>query len=107
MFVLVYVNDIIIASSDEKATTHLLCQVSHEFALKDLGDLHYFLSIEVQKVSDGIILTQHKSASDLLQKTSMENCKPVLSPMSTSKNYLYLKALHWDIMILPNTGVYW
>jgi hypothetical protein len=50
-----------------------------------MGDLHYFLSIEVQKVSDGIILTQHKYASDLLQKTGMDNCKPVSSPMSTSE----------------------
>jgi hypothetical protein len=47
IFVLVYVDDIIVASSDEKANAHLLRELSHEFALKDLGDLHYFLDIEV------------------------------------------------------------
>jgi hypothetical protein len=85
MFVLVYVDDIIVASSNKKAIEQLLHKLSHEFALKDLGDLHYFLGIEVQKVSDGIILTQHKCASDLLQKVGMDNCKLVSSPMSTSE----------------------
>jgi hypothetical protein len=28
-----------------------------EFALEDIGDLHYFLGIEVNKVRDGIIVT--------------------------------------------------
>jgi hypothetical protein len=45
MFVLVYVDDIIVASSSKKATEQLLHKFSHEFALKDMGDLHYFLGI--------------------------------------------------------------
>jgi hypothetical protein len=66
MFVLVYVDDIIIASSSQKATEQLLHKLNLEFALKDPRDLHYFLGIEVHKVSDGIVLTQEKYASDLL-----------------------------------------
>jgi histone deacetylase 1/2 len=50
MFVLVYVDDIIVVSSTEKATDTLLKELQNEFALKDLGDLHYFLGIEVSKV---------------------------------------------------------
>jgi histone deacetylase 1/2 len=60
MFVLVYVDDIIVASSVPSATTALLKQLNEEFALKDLGDLHYFLCIKVSKARDGIILTQEK-----------------------------------------------
>jgi hypothetical protein len=85
MFVLVYVDDIIVASSSQHATKHLLHQLSQEFTIKDLGDLHYFLGIEVHKVSNGIILTQDKYASDLLQKVGIRDCKPVNSPMSTSE----------------------
>jgi hypothetical protein len=85
MFVLVYVDDIIVASSSQQATKHLLHQLSQEFTIKDLGDLHYFLGIEVHKVSNGIILTQDKYASDLLQKVGIRDCKPVNSPMSTSE----------------------
>jgi histone deacetylase 1/2 len=47
IFVLVYVDDIIVTSSSNKAITSLLQDLSSTFALKDLGDLHYFLGIEV------------------------------------------------------------
>ena len=45
LFVLVYVDDIIVASSSQEATDALLVDLQHEFALKDLGGLHYFLGI--------------------------------------------------------------
>jgi hypothetical protein len=67
IFGLVYVDDIIVASSNQKVIEGLLCQVNQEFALKDLGNLHYFLSIEVPKVTDGTILSQEKYASHMLQ----------------------------------------
>ena len=66
MFILVYVDDIIVASSTEKATAALLQDLREEFALKDLGDLHYFLGIEVSKVREGIVLRQSKYANELL-----------------------------------------
>ena len=47
MFVLIYVDDIIVTSSSNDAITKLLKNLGSEFALKDLGDLHFFLGIEV------------------------------------------------------------
>lgn len=85
MFVLVYVDDIIVASSTEKATAALLHDLKAEFALKDLGELHYFLGIEVNKVRDGIILTQEKYATDLLKRVNMGECRPVTTPMASSE----------------------
>jgi hypothetical protein len=67
MFVLVYVDDIIVVSSVPSATSALLKKLNEDFALKDLGDLHYFLGIEVSKVRDGILLTQEKYTNDILQ----------------------------------------
>jgi histone deacetylase 1/2 len=55
IFVLVYVDDIIVASSCQNATAALLKDLQMEFALKDLGDVHYFLGIEVKKVQDGLL----------------------------------------------------
>jgi hypothetical protein len=89
VFLLVYVDDIIIASSSEQATKALLQDLQKEFALKDLGDLHYFLGIEVTKIKNGLLLTQEKYASDLLQRVGMSNCKPVATPLSTSENSLH------------------
>jgi hypothetical protein len=57
MFVLVYVDDSIVASSSQDATSCLLKNMEEDFALKDLGDLHYFRGIEVTNVKDGIMLT--------------------------------------------------
>ncbi|KAK1609824.1 hypothetical protein QYE76_033497 [Lolium multiflorum] len=46
----------------------LLRDLNKNFAIKDLGDLHFFLGIEVKKLNDGLLLTQEKYATDLLDK---------------------------------------
>jgi hypothetical protein len=85
IYLLVYVDDIIITISSPAAVNALLSDLKKDFALKDLGDLHYFLVIEVKKVSDCIMLSQHKYASDLLCMTGMFHCKLVSTPMSSSE----------------------
>jgi histone deacetylase 1/2 len=42
------VDDIIVASSSQEATTALLRDLEKDFALKDLGNFHYFLGIQVK-----------------------------------------------------------
>jgi hypothetical protein len=56
IYLLVYVDDSVITSSPP-AVNALLADLKNDFAIKDLGDLHYFLDIEVKKVADGILLT--------------------------------------------------
>jgi histone deacetylase 1/2 len=46
-FMLVYVDDIIVASSSQEAVDALLRDLEKDFAIKDLGELHYFLGIQV------------------------------------------------------------
>jgi hypothetical protein len=65
IFMLIYVDDIIVASSSSIATDALLKNLRKEFALKDLGDLNYFLGIEINKVNDGLVLSQCKYARDI------------------------------------------
>ncbi|XP_073360778.1 uncharacterized protein [Aegilops tauschii subsp. strangulata] len=85
IFVLVYVDDIIVASSSQSATNALLHDLSSEFALKDLGDLHFFLGIEVKKIQDGIVLNQEKYANELLVRMGMKDCKPSPTPLPSSE----------------------
>jgi hypothetical protein len=73
------------ASSSSVAADTLLQELRGEFALKDLGELSYFLGIEVNKVRDGLLLTQGKYALELLEKARMMNCMSV-STLSTSEN---------------------
>ena len=85
MYVLVYVDDIIVASSGPEGTARLLQALRSEFALKDLGELHYFLGIEVSHMKDGILLSQGKYSNDILRRTGMLNCKPCSTPMTTTE----------------------
>jgi histone deacetylase 1/2 len=63
----------------------LLHDLGLAFALKNLGPLHYFLGIEMNKVHDGIVLSQEKYANDLLNRVNMKICKPVDTPLSVSE----------------------
>jgi hypothetical protein len=84
MFMLIYVDDIIVASSSPEATQCLLKTLKSDFELKDLGELHYFLGIEVAKLGEGMLLSQAKYSNDVLRRTGMLNCKPANTPMSNS-----------------------
>ena len=85
IFMLVYVDDILLQVHHKDATKALLEDLRRDFALKDLGDLHYFLGIEVKKVKDGIVLSQEKYVSDVLKRAGMMNCKVSNMPLSTSE----------------------
>jgi len=67
MFVLDYVDDIIVGSSSHEATNALLKELEREFAPKDLGDIHYFLGIEVKRSRDGLKLSQERYVVDVVQ----------------------------------------
>jgi hypothetical protein len=71
MYLLVYVDDIILISSSESATTRLVTALSADFAMKDLGKLHYFLGLEVTHCDAGLTLTQQKYSMDLLRRSGM------------------------------------
>jgi hypothetical protein len=83
-FLLVYVDDIIVASSSLSAATDLLHNLQSEFALKDLGTLHYFLGIEVSHAKEGLYLSQKKYTTDVLQRVGMLSCKSASTPLSCS-----------------------
>jgi hypothetical protein len=82
MYMLIYVDDIILVSSSTEAITTLMKDLKESFALKDLGDLHYFLGIEARKVHNGLVMSQEKYARELLQRTNMSLCKPTSTPLA-------------------------
>jgi histone deacetylase 1/2 len=85
IFVLIYVDDIIVISSSDHAISALLKDLNAHFAIKDLGDLHFFLGIEVKRTADSLLLTQAKYAHDLLAKVGMLGCKSAPTPLSPSE----------------------
>jgi hypothetical protein len=85
IFMLIYVDDIIVTSSSPDAVTALLKDLRTDFALKDLRELSYFLGIEVSPRQGGVVLSQGKYASDLLNKVGMIKCKISPTPLSATE----------------------
>ena len=84
IYMLVYVDDIVIAGSCPRAVDRLLRTLAGSFPIKDLGRLSYFLGIEATYNPGGMVLSQRKYADDLLHRAHMENCKEVSTPMSVT-----------------------
>jgi histone deacetylase 1/2 len=55
-YLLVYVDDILLTGNNAILLQHLIQLLSSEFKLRDLGDVHYFLGIEVQCTGLGLML---------------------------------------------------
>jgi Reverse transcriptase (RNA-dependent DNA polymerase) len=81
IILLVYVDDIIITGTHHALIAHIIQQLQARFVIKDLGSLHYFLSIKVLSNSRDIHLCQQKYVCDLLKRTNMYESKSSPSPI--------------------------
>lgn len=84
VFVLVYVDNILVTGPNSQACKDTISQLSALFSIKDLGHLHYFLGIEVKRSSFGIFISQTKYILDLFKKAHMDGAKPCTTPFNTS-----------------------
>lgn len=82
---IIYVDDMVITGSDEEEMARLRNNLFQEFEMKDLGNLQYFLEIEVQRSPQGIFISQRKYVLDLLAETGMLDCRPSDTPMAANQ----------------------
>ncbi|XP_019154611.1 PREDICTED: uncharacterized protein LOC109151149 [Ipomoea nil] len=85
MALLVYVDDIVVASADLESIQGVKTQLNERFQIKDLGPMKYFLGLEVARHTKGIAVCQRKYALELLDDTGFINSKPVYSPTVLSQ----------------------
>ena len=83
MFVVaVYVEDIVLAGKSDRKMSEVKNALASRFDVKDMGELHYFLGVKI--IQDGKVwIGQPAYAESILQKFSMENAKPVSTPVDT------------------------
>lgn len=68
LYVLVYVDDLLIGGTDPEAITKFKGYLSQCFKMKDLGLVKYFLGIEISRAPEGIYLSQRKYALDIVKE---------------------------------------
>jgi len=81
---LVYVDDIVLASNSLDEIDHLKSSLHSHFHIRDLGKLKYFLGLEVAHSSTGLPLCQRKYCMDLISDASLFNSKSSFTPMDPS-----------------------
>ncbi|KAD7478926.1 hypothetical protein E3N88_02062 [Mikania micrantha] len=77
----VYVDDLIVTGSSSQKTRNFVKQMESKFEMINLGLLSYYLGIEVEQGTSGIVLKQSSYARKLLDMTQMQDCNPCRYPM--------------------------
>ncbi|XP_038701799.1 uncharacterized mitochondrial protein AtMg00810-like [Tripterygium wilfordii] len=85
--VLIYVDDMIVTGNNPSSLQQFVLRLNNQFALKDMGSLHHFLGVEVQRDVTGMYLTQTRYIEDLLKRAGLENTKPCPTPAAIGKHY--------------------
>ncbi|KAJ9707528.1 hypothetical protein PVL29_002525 [Vitis rotundifolia] len=84
MFLLVYVDDIIIIGTSSQQVQRFITTMAHCFSHKDLGPLAYFLGVEAIHTSSDLFLSQYKYIRDLLEKHNMLGAYAISILMSST-----------------------
>uniref|UniRef100_A0A1J3G9F4 Copia protein n=1 Tax=Noccaea caerulescens TaxID=107243 RepID=A0A1J3G9F4_NOCCA len=77
-----YVDDIIVTGSNMEKIETFKEEMKSEFEMTDLGELSYFLGMEVKQNEEGIFLSQENYAQKLLKKFGMQDCKSLSTPLT-------------------------
>ncbi|KAI3796959.1 hypothetical protein L1987_39646 [Smallanthus sonchifolius] len=82
-YLLLYVDDIVLATSSDDLRQQLMLKLASEFAMKDLGPLSFFLGISVKRQKDTLFLSQQTYVNEIVQRAGLESCNSVTTPVDT------------------------
>jgi Reverse transcriptase (RNA-dependent DNA polymerase) len=83
VIILIYVDDLVVTSNNPTLVQSVIDKLKAQFSIRDLGNLHYFLGIEMSANQYGLVLSQTKYLLDLLARVTISTYKPCLTPMVT------------------------
>ncbi|CAL1387707.1 unnamed protein product [Linum trigynum] len=78
---LIYVDDVLLAGNDMEFISRVKKFLHQHFSIKDLGNLRYFLGIEVTRSPHDIVLSQQKYTLDILSDVGITACRPSAFPV--------------------------
>ena len=84
LIVQIYVDDIIFGSTNELLCKDFSSCMSQEFEMSMMGELKYFLGLQIKQNEEGIFINQAKYVKDLLKRFGIDDSKTKNTPMSTT-----------------------
>jgi hypothetical protein len=84
LFVQIYMDDIIFGGSSHSLVSSFQKMMENEFQMSMMGELTFFLGIEVKQMKQGTVVHQVKYTKGLMKKFNMAKFNPVSKPMSTA-----------------------
>ena len=87
VIMVIWVDDLIIAASDENALKSVKEMLASRFQMKDLGKLKHFLGIDFVQSDNCVKMSQAKYVDKILERFQMEDCKPRSTPCEQKLNY--------------------
>ncbi|XP_050339482.1 uncharacterized protein LOC126765840 [Bactrocera neohumeralis] len=87
VYVAIYVDDVLVFSSDKKATQRIKIELSSKFKMNDMGSASSVLGMSVQRdeVKKLIKLDQSEYISSVLKRFGMDECNAVATPLDLSQ----------------------
>jgi len=82
-FIVVYVDDLILVCDNKDKLLQVKEELSQKFKMKDLGDLHFFLGMEVERdrAQRLLYINQIGYLKEILKRFCMEDCKAIGVPL--------------------------
>ncbi|XP_032887148.1 uncharacterized mitochondrial protein AtMg00810-like [Amblyraja radiata] len=87
VIMIIWVNYLIIAASDEKALKAVKEMLTAKFKMKDMGKLKHFLGIDFYQSDNCVRMSQKKYVEKILERFDMQDCKPRATPCEQKLNY--------------------
>ena len=75
---------IIFGATQDSLCEEFVAAMKGEFEISMIGELSFFLGLQVKQTEDGIFLCQSKYCKEILKKFEMENCKEASTPIPSS-----------------------
>ncbi|GJT87699.1 putative ribonuclease H-like domain-containing protein [Tanacetum coccineum] len=85
LLVQVYVDDIIFGSTKKNLCTEFKKLMHKKFQIISMGELTFFLGLQVTQKNDGIFISQDKYVDEILKKFGFLTVKTASTPIETSK----------------------
>ncbi|GJV71316.1 retrovirus-related pol polyprotein from transposon TNT 1-94 [Tanacetum coccineum] len=83
IIVQIYVDDIIFGSTCQEMCDDFAKIMHDEFEMSMMGELNFFLGLQIKQLEDGQFFNQSKYIKEMLKKFRLEDSKPMKTPMST------------------------